>query len=162
MSDAADQPPPVPDAAAAVAALADQVDCYRRLAALGDEQTRLVLAGDSDGLLNLLGRRQSLTNSAAELESALAPLKRGWPDAAAAWPAGRREAARALLIESRDLLTELARRDDRDAATLRCLQATAGRELSRLNGSDRNVRRINQQYAAAAYRRRDGRVDVAR
>ena len=148
--------------AAALTALADLADCYRRLLALGPEQTRCVFAGDTDGLLAVLTRRESLADDAASLEKSLSPLRRDWRSATKSWPDDRRDAAAAAFVTVRDLMAELSKRDDRDAATLRARMATTRAELGRAVAEDRAVRRVNQSYARTAYARRDRRVDVSR
>ncbi len=133
------------------AALADQLDCYRRLAMLSKEQSQHVFAADTEKLLTVLARREALTSDAAELEGTLGPIKSNWPQSAAAWSDENRSAVETMFRECRQLLGELTRRDERDAASLRANLALASNARLRADADSRVVRKINQRYAASAY-----------
>ena len=142
-------------------ALADQLDCYRQLAALSDEQSRHVFSGDTARLLALLERRQELTDEAARLEGTLRPIKVDWESATRHWSDADRVAVGEMIAESRRVLDELTRRDERDAAALRANMAMAGQSRQRAERDTRTLRRINQSYARAAYGPRAPKLDVS-
>jgi hypothetical protein len=155
-------PPPPPPPAVAISALSDLADAYKRLLALSDEQSRHVFAGETDALLETLAKREAIAGEAAALEQSIAGLRIDWPAAAGDWSDAHRDEAEAAFRLIRDRLTELAQRDDQDAANLRARMALTKNELGRASADDRLVRRINQQYAAAAYRKGKPGVDIKR
>lgn len=149
------------DPAVVRAALADQLDCYRQLAALAKAQSRHVYSGDTDALLSVLAQRESLMAAATELEESLRAVKANFDRATGRWLDEDRAAVRSMFGEAKTLLAELTKADEKDAAALRARSAMAGGELRRLDAGDRSVRRINQRYAAAAYGKRAKGLDVS-
>ena len=141
--------PPAPQAA--LAALSLQLDCYRQLLPLSRAQSEHIGSRETDKLLQVLTRREALTLAAAEAEEALGPIKRDWPESAAGWTAAEREAAGALFRQCRDLLGEITRQDELDAAALRACLALTANARARADMDSRIVRKINQRYASAAY-----------
>ncbi len=155
-----DSEPSVADAGRSRVAASDQLDCYRQLAVLSDEQSRHVFSGDTTALLELLQRRQGLTDAAARLEGTLRDLKSDWAAATHHWSGEQRDAVAAILRESREVLAELTRRDERDAAALRTNLALANQSSRRAERDTRTLRRINQSYARAAYGPRSPKLDI--
>ena len=62
-----------------LAALHEQVDCYRRLAKLAELQHDHVQLGRTEQLLEVLGARQEVLEQVAGHEAILAPAKQRWP-----------------------------------------------------------------------------------
>ena len=151
------------DAATCLAALREQRDCYAKLDALSGEQKQFVDGGDSDGLLDVLQRRQTWADRAVEIDRQLQPLKRGWPESARRWTAEQRVEARSLFGEIKAFLESLTRRDVGDMLSLQRQKHAVGREVSRLAAGEETVRRVNGRYAAAAYgAAAAGRMDVTK
>ncbi len=144
-----------------LSALRDQLDCYRRMAAMAGEQSRAIFGGETDKLLAILEKREALTNEVAELEKSIAPLKRDWPASADMWSDADRDEATRLLGQIKATLETLTKQDDKDAATLRARMAMTGGALQKIQADDRNVRQINRRYAAAAYARKPGKLNVS-
>lgn len=140
-------------------ALEDQLDCYRRLADLSRQQADLIKQGETTRLLDLLRRRERQTVAAAELERSLVSFKRTWPRGAELWSQAERDEVEAMLAEARDLLAELTRRDEQDALSLKARMSQTKTELDTFQCDARQVRRVNQHYAAAAYGKRPGGMD---
>ena len=149
-------------ATAVLTGLADQLDCYRRMATMAGEQSRAIFGGETDKLLAILEQREHLTARAAELESTLKTFKSDWPASADAMEDADRDEAKRLLGEIKRTLASLTKQDDKDAATLRARLAMTGGELEQAKVDDRHVRQINRRYAAAAYGKPKGKLDVSR
>jgi hypothetical protein len=140
-------------------ALADQLACYERLTKLAEEQGRAIYAGDTDRLLKVIARREDLTTQAAELEQAIGPVKQAWPGVAVHWSEEDTETVREMFRQCKQMLGDLTRTDDRDAATIRARLATCGGDLKQAEADRATVRRINNRYAAAAYAKPSQRLD---
>ena len=145
-----------------LAALADQIDCYRRVAELAAEQSRHVRNGDTERLLIVLEQRQGQMDSITELEQSLAPVKRAWPASAESWSEAQREEAQGLLAESKRLLEQITTRDAEDMVALQGRRQEVGRQLQKMDSDGRAVRQINRRYATAAYAGTGGRMDLKR
>ena len=153
--------PDATDTAHIVDTLAEQLDCYRRLADLGRRQGDLIATGQTAVLLDLLKDRQAQTTRAAECEQALAPFKRQWADRRQAFPDADRQRVEAMLGEAKRLLADLTQRDEQDALALRGRLGDADRERRQTLREQRDVRRVNRHYAAGAYAAA-GRVDFTK
>ena len=140
-----------PDASLVLTALEDQLDCYRQLADLSRQQAKLIMNGDTVRLLDLLKQRERQTQAAAELERSLESFKRAYPAGVEHWATQQRQQVEAMLQEARTLLAELTQRDEQDALTLRAKMSQTKIELDEIATDARQVRRVNQHYAAAAY-----------
>ena len=150
---------PRPDIKLVLTALEDQLDCYRRLADLSRQQADLIKTGETTRLLDLLKRRERQTQAAAELEHSLVAFKRTWPNGAELWSQQQRDEVEAMLAEARELLAELTCRDEQDALALKARMSQTKTEIDTVQCDARQVRRVNQHYAAAAYGKRPGGMD---
>src|SRR2546428_5102870 len=90
-----------------LAALHEQVDCYRRLAKLAEIQHDHVQQGRTELLLEVLGRRQEVLEQVGACESVIAPAKRQWVEYVAKLASSTRAEAETLLAETRRLLEEI-------------------------------------------------------
>ena len=142
-----------------LAALQEQVDCYRRLAKLAEIQHDHVQQSRTEQLLEVLGRRQEVLEQVAGCEKVIAPAKQQWAQYVATLPPGARAEAETLLAETRRLLEEITSADRNDALVLQQRKLSLGSQI----GKAAAARQVNRNYAAAAYGSRGGgRMDMQR
>ena len=141
---------------AVIDALGEQVECYRRLAKLAEQQHEHVQQGQIEGLLEVLEKRQEVLTEVGRLESAVAPAKRQWSGYLSRLNAEMRSTAERLLAQTRVLLEEITTADRNDALVLQQRKLSVGRQIN----AARAARQVNRNYAAAAYGAPAGRVDV--
>ena len=146
------------DAARLAADLGEQVECYRRLARLAESQHAFVEQGATDRLLEVLQGRQAELGRITAIEERLRPIKRRWPEVSAALPAGERESAEAMFHEARSLLASITAADQGDALVLQQRKLNLGKQIAAATGA----RTVNRNYAAAAYAKKPGKLDVAK
>jgi hypothetical protein len=137
-------------------ALRQQADCYGRLAKLAAMQRDHVQQGRTEALLEVLQRRQVELNEAGRLETVIAPARRNWAGWAAAMPVSDRVEAEELMRKIRQLLEKITAADRDDVLALQQRKLNIGRQINQT----RSAGRVNQHYAAAAYGKRVGRMDV--
>jgi recombinational DNA repair ATPase RecF len=139
-----------------LAALAGQVDCYRRLSKLAAIQHEHVRQSRTEQLLRVLQARQAVLEQIAAHEQTVAPAKRQWADYAATLAPADRELAERLLAETRALLQQITSADQDDALVLQQRKLSLGREINRATVA----RQVNRNYVTAAYGKPRPRVDV--
>jgi hypothetical protein len=139
-----------------ITALEQQVTCYQRLAKLAEIQHEHVQNSRTEELLNVLGQRQVVLDRVGELERIIAPNKRRWSDYLVGLPTADRGRAESLLAATRSLLEKITTADRDDALVLQQRKLNLGRELCQAN----TARQVNRSYAAAAYGRRSGGMDL--
>lgn len=146
------------DAKQVISALAEQVECYRRLVKLAEIQHEHVQSGETQSLLEVLEQRQQELNRVALLEPALAGARGRW----AAWMEGKDPASRArvesLLAETRRLLELITAADRNDAMVLQQRKLSVGREMKQAS----SAATVNRRYAVAAYGAPQSSMDVQR
>jgi hypothetical protein len=143
-------------ASAVLAALAQQVELYRKLAKLAAQQHEHVQLSRIEELLTVLQRRQEVLDQVALLEDAIGPAKRQWTAFAATLDGPSRASAEANLNESRRLLEEITTADRNDALVLQQRKLNVGRQLNQAT----TARKVNRNIAAAAYGTRGARMDL--
>jgi hypothetical protein len=143
-------------ASAVLAALAQQVELYRKLAKLAAQQHQHVQLSRTEELLDVLQRRQEVLDAVAKLEEAVGPDKRQWTAFAAGLDASMRDQAEANLAETRRLLEEITTADRNDALVLQQRKLNIGRQLNQAT----TARKVNRNIAAAAYGTRGARMDL--
>ena len=142
-----------------LAALHEQVECYRRLAKLAEIQHDYVQQGRTEQLLEVLGHRQEVLEQVADCERVVGPAKRQWGDYVGSLPAESRAEAETLLAETRSLLEQITTADRNDALVLQQRKLSLGAEIGKATAA----RQVNRNYAAAAYGARGGgRMDLQR
>ena len=140
-----------------LAALQEQVACYRRLAKLAEIQHDHVQQGRTEQLLEVLGQRQEVLGDVARCEAVIAPAKRQWTTYVATLPPDARAEAELLLGETRRLLEEITSADRNDALVLQQRKLSLGSQIGKATAA----RQVNRNYAAAAYGGRGaGRMDL--
>lgn len=141
-----------------IAALRQQVDCYRRLAKLADLQHVHVQQSQTEQLLEVLASRAAVLEQLKEFEREIAPQRKRWAAFLCELSGGAREAAESLLAETRRLLEVITTADRNDALVLQQQKLNLGRQINQASAA----RQVNRTYAASAYGTRPGRVDVQR
>jgi len=137
-------------------ALEDQVVCYRRLAKLAEIQHAHVQNSQTDGLLDVLTRRQEVLDQVADLEQVIAPMKRKWADYLTTLGPGQRVSAEGLLSETKTLLEQITTADRNDAIVLQQRKLNLGKQINQASAA----KTINRNYAASAYGARRATMDI--
>lgn len=130
-----------------ILALEEQVDCYRRLAKLAEVQHEHVTHSHTEGLLEVLARRQEVLSQLGRLEEIVSPAKKRWGEYLGGMNDARRAAAEELLLETRRLLQQITESDQRDALVLQQRKLNLGKQIQQAS----NAKQVNRNYAAAAY-----------
>ncbi|HEX8325338.1 MAG TPA: hypothetical protein VF595_15660 [Tepidisphaeraceae bacterium] len=136
-----DNKPPI------IVSLEAQVGHYRRLQKLSDMQRVYVRENQTDELLAVLQTRSELLSEIARLEQDVAPLKRSWADTSLALSPALREAAVAMLAETRTLLQQITQADQDDVLLLQQRKLNVGKQIQQ----HQSAKRVNTRYAANAY-----------
>lgn len=145
-----------PEVGEVLAALAEQVRCYRALARLAERQHEHVLNDHTEGLLEVLREREVVLDRAAALERVVGPVKREWATVSVTMPAEQRRVMEGHLAEVRRLLAEITAGDERDALAMQQRKLRIGLELRSTSAATA----VNRSYAASAYARQQaGQVD---
>src|SRR5438067_9921011 len=101
-----------------IAALEAQVELYRRLVELADEQHRCVTAGETDRLLAMLEQRQGVVSRVSEIEEQVRPVLRGWQDFISTLDSEQRRRVQGLVVHVRELLEQITTADRKDTMVL--------------------------------------------
>jgi hypothetical protein len=137
-------------------ALQEQVACYRRLAKLAGQQHTHVQRDQSDELLGVLRERQGVLDEITGLEQSIRSARGDWRSFLASLPAEDRPRAVALVAEARRLLEQITAADQCDTLVLQQRKLNLSRQINKTSAA----RRVNRNYAAAAYGRPVSRMDV--
>jgi hypothetical protein len=133
-----------------IAALEEQVGCYRRLAELADLQQQCVGQGRTEELLAILRIRDAEVERLTKVGHVVGPAKRRWRDYAAGLDAATRARAEGLLAEARRLLERITAADRADVLAIQRQKLNAGRPASRWP----EAHPTSRHHATAAYARR--------
>jgi hypothetical protein len=139
-----------------ILALREQVDCYQRLAKLAELQHEHVQQGRTEGLLEVLARRQEVLDEIGRLEQVIVVAKRGWATYLGGLRHEQRVVAEKLLAESRRLLEEITAADMSDCLVLQQRKMNLGVEI----GKAAAAKTVNRRMAVGAYGAQAARVDV--
>ncbi len=140
---------------AIIAALEEQVVCYRRLAKLAELQHEHVQQCQTEGLLEVLGRRQDVLHQIGRLEVSLQTAKGRWSEYLHDIDEDSRAKAEGLLAETRRLLEEITTADRNDALVLQSRKLNLGKAIQQATAA----RKVNRNYAAAAYGKKAAAMD---
>jgi len=132
-----------------VAALEQQVGCYRKLAKLAELQHVYVQQSQTEELLGVLQSRQVVLDQVADLEQVIGPVKKQWTSYLDGILPTDRTLAEALLAETRKLLEQITTADRNDAMVLQQRKLNLGKQINQASAA----RQINRNYATAAYGR---------
>jgi hypothetical protein len=139
-----------------MAALEEQVGCYRRLARLAAAQHEHVQQSRTEELLEVLTKRQEVLEQIGRLERVLAPAKKDWGDYLGGLAMHSRLKAEEHLGETRRLLEQITAADRDDAIVLQQRKLNIGRQINQAA----SAKQVNRNYAAAAYGARASALDV--
>lgn len=139
-------------------ALEEQLNCYQLLAKLAELQHVHVQQNQTEGLLEVLERRQTVLDEITRLEKLIGPAKRNWSDYVLQIETCVREKAEGLLTETRRLLEQITHADQNDALVLQQRKLNLGKQINQTT----SARQINRNYATAAYGNRQSRMDLSR
>ncbi len=139
-----------------VAALEQQVGCYRKLAKLAELQHVYVQQSQTEELLGVLQSRQSVLDEVADLEQVIGPAKKQWAGFLAGMLPADRNVAEAMLAETRKLLEQITTSDRNDAMVLQQRKLNLGKQINQAT----SAKQVNRNYAAAAYGAPKSRMDV--
>jgi len=141
-----------------VAALEQQVGCYRKLAKLAELQHVYVQQSQTEELLGVLQSRQVVLDQVADLEQVIGPVKKQWTSYLDGILPTDRTLAEALLAETRKLLEQITTADRNDAMVLQQRKLNLGKQINQTSAA----RQLNRNYAAAAYGTPRSRMDLSR
>ena len=130
-----------------ISALREQVDCYRRLAKLAEQQHEFVQQGQTEELLQLLHARQAELDQLGAHERTLAPAKQQWSGYLAKLSRTNKQRAESLMAETRALLERITAADKNDVLVLQQRKLNLGRQIGQASAG----RTVNRAYAANAY-----------
>ena len=139
-----------------IGSLHEQVGCYRRLVKLAELQHIHVQQGQTEGLLEVLAARQEVLEQVGTLEQTIGPAKQRWTAFLTELPDSDRAEAESLLGETRRLLEAITSADRNDVLVLQQRKLNLGRQITQTS----SARKINRNYAAAAYGTRTSQMDV--
>ena len=141
-----------------VAALEQQVGCYRKLAKLAELQHVYVQQSQTEELLGVLQSRQTVLDQVADLEQVIGPVKKHWSGFLEGILPGDRALAEKLLAETRKLLEQITTSDRNDAMVLQQRKLNLGKQITQASAA----KQLNRSYATAAYGSPKSRMDVQR
>ena len=141
-----------------ISALAEQVECYRRLLKLSQVQRDFVQQSQTEELLDVLMRRQGVMTQIGELELVIRSARKQWGVYLAQLGDDGRERAQRMMEETRILLEQITAADRDDALVLQQQKLNLGRQINQAS----SARQVNRNYAVAAYGGRQSSVDFQR
>lgn len=130
--------------------LGKQLELYRRLEQLADEQRRLIEIDDARPLLRLLSQRQKLTASLTQLGADLAPYRKRWDEIRSALVPAKRQVLDDMLDESRVRLRKILDKDDADGRLLAARKARIAQSMGTLETARRTLDAYGGTAGAAA------------
>lgn len=130
-----------------IAALSQQLACYRKLARLSELQRGYVQQNQTDELIVVLQARAKVLGEIQQLETLVAPLKRNWVELSIGMAEDVRERASAMLVEAKGLLQQITQADQDDVLLLQQRKLNVGKQIQ----ATTSARKINTRYASSAY-----------
>jgi hypothetical protein len=140
-----------------ISALVEQVEWYRRLAKLAELQHVYVQSAQTEELLGVLDQRQEVLNAVARLEEVIGPARKHWEEYVGELTVEKRKIAEKMMAEARRLLEAITTADRNDALVLQQRKLNLGKQISQA----RVARKVNRNYAVAAYGTAKSRVDYS-
>ncbi len=128
-----------------IASLEDQVDCYRRLAKLAEQQHVHVEQNHTEALLDVLVSRRATLDEINRIELSLAPAKQRWGEYLGSVALDVRARAETLMNETRELLERITTADRNDVLVLQARKLNLGRQINQAKAA----RSVNRSYGAA-------------
>ncbi len=96
----------------------DQQQLLQRLDAIGEKQSALIEAVDTQGLLTLLGERQVLIEKVLEIQEELDPFRQRWDELNQSLKADQQEAVAKQIDDLGELMKRVCQRDEHDSMLL--------------------------------------------
>ena len=119
-----------------------QFELYTQLGELAAEQSVCVETDDSDELLRVLARRQTIVDQVCALNDEIHPFVHRWEELSPRLTVPQREALRKQFDEVGVLVESIRERDEADRRALEARRETIGKEMEGL---------VRARGAAAAY-----------
>lgn len=110
-----------------------QRDLCAQLEVMSRRQAELIAAGDTDGLLSVLGERQGVVDEVSRLSEELEPLRGVWERSASMLEPQVRGRVAALVEEIGGLMEAIGARDEADRASLEERRAAVAKELGEIS-----------------------------
>ncbi|QDU72193.1 flagellar export chaperone FlgN [Mucisphaera calidilacus] len=140
----------IKDAQALLDLVAQQRDLYQTLRLLSNQQNDYITKGQTEKLLSLLTRRQTLLDELRSVAEKIRPFRESWDQVRADLSEPNRLKLRAILDETDTLMRDIMERDRSDGDRLKQAQSSAKARMSRV-GTARHAVRAYQGNAGAAY-----------
>lgn len=142
-----------------LAMLEEEAGLCRTLSDLRSRQRKMIDAGDAEGLLDILGRKQQAIDRVGRIEEQLRDLKAGWDRRKHEFAAAERVAIGDAFREIRELLGELVAHENDDAEALAGRTRQAQDQVEQFD-QKRRLRTAYGPSAAAAESRYVDRTDA--
>lgn len=113
--------------------LESQRDLCITLEAMSRRQAELIAAGDTDGLLGVLGERQGVVDEVSRLSGDLEPLRAVWEAGSGTLDGAVRGKIAGLVAEIGVLMEKIGARDDADRQSLEEKRAGVAKELGEIS-----------------------------
>lgn len=120
------------DVARFLEGLRSQQSKYRELAAVAEEQKRVLGAADIDALMGIVERKRSIMAEIEELEKGLAPTKGRWAELRAGIDGPTIREVEAAVEETKRILQELVRLEDEARGVLERQRVSTAEQLKEL------------------------------
>lgn len=117
--------------------LQGQVENYRRLKSLSEQQTVCIREGSTERLLSVLSLRQSVIEQLTRSNAELAPYRDRWDELSTGAAPDQRQQIRDAVVEIDGLLKQVAAQDELDRAELKSAQRQVGAQLSNISRAGR-------------------------
>jgi len=121
-----------PDAQRMAGLIGDQHALCTELESLSRAQSAMVEGGDTDGVLEVLGRRQRIIDRIAQLNESLAPMRERREQVLASLGNAERERIRTSIDQINELIERVRARDEQDRESMERRRTGIATELSGL------------------------------
>jgi hypothetical protein len=112
-----------------------QRDLYEHLAGLAEEQSACIESDRTDGLLDVLARRQVVIEEISRINEDVAPFVRTWATLVVSLPERHRSALRTRFDAVARLVDRIAARDEADRAALERRRESVGLDIQSISRS---------------------------
>lgn len=121
-----------PEAQRMAKLIGDQHALCTELESLSRSQSAMVEGGDTDGVLEVLGRRQRIIDRMTELNESLAPMRERREQMLAQLASSDRERVRTNINEINELVERVRERDEQDREAMERRRGSIATEISGL------------------------------
>ncbi len=134
------QPSPSEQVQAMLSLLAGQLDHYRQLKTLSEQQSACIREGSTEQLLSVLSLRQSVIEQLTKSNSELAPYRDRWNELSDGASADQRRQVRDALALIEQTLQEVVDQDERDRVELKSVQRQVGAQMNNIGKAGQAIR----------------------